>query len=418
MTAPNASDDVGSRSGPARILDGVSVIDCSEGIAGPVAALLLAEAGADVVKVERPEGDVTRSTPAFLTWNRSKRSVVLDLESEPGRDHLHRLLAGADVLIHGFGPTTADRLGLSDTALAASCPDLISASVLAWPAGHPGAEGPGDDLLVSARLGLCDEQQGHRDGPVFLRAPIGSWCAAYLATIGILARLVQRQRGGAGGGPAHTSLAQGALLPTMMHWARAETPGPMFAFGLPKELRPSLFRCGDGVWVHLMRCADTDSPLMRQGLTSLGADGVARANAAGAGPTMPGFPNFGANQAVFVTRPSADWVDDFWAHDIPAQVAAPFGAILADGQARLNGYVIRVEDPERGTLIQAGTPFATEPPSRVTGPAPGLGQHTDEVLRALPASRRDRRRRRRPRRCGHLWTGSGSSTWVTSWPGR
>ncbi len=258
--------------------------------------------------------------------------------------------------------------------------------MLAWPAGHPGAEGPGDDLLVSARLGLCDEQQGHRDGPVFLRAPIGSWCAAYLATIGILARLVQRQRGGAGGGPAHTSLAQGALLPTMMHWARAETPGPMFALGLPKELRPSLFRCGDGVWVHLMRCADTDSPLMRQGLASLGADGVARANAAGAGPTMPGFPNFGANQAVFVTRPSADWVDDFWAHDIPAQVAAPFGAILADGQARLNGYVIRVEDPERGTLIQAGTPFATEPPSRVTGPAPGLGQHTDEVLRALPAS--------------------------------
>ena len=181
-----------------------------------------------------------------------------------------------------------------------------------------------------------------------------------------------------------TSVAQGALLPTMMHWARAESPGPMFEFGLPKELRPSLFRCGDGIWVHLMRCADTDSPLMREGLGSLGDDGVARANAACAGLTMPGFPNFGANQAVFDTRPSGEWLDDFWAHDIPAQVAAPFGAILADGQARLNGYVTRLEDPERGTMIQAGTPFATQPPSRVTGPAPRLGQHTDEVLGALP----------------------------------
>ena len=101
---------------------------------------------------------------------------------------------------------------------------------------------------------------------------------------------------------------------------------------------------------------------------------------------MPGFPNFGANQAVFDTRPSGEWLEDFWAHDIPAQVAAPFGAILADEQARLNGYVTRVEDPERGTMIQAGTPFATEPPSRVSGPAPGLGQHTDQVLAAWPTS--------------------------------
>ena len=367
---------------PSRILDGIHVVDCSEGLAGPVAALLLAEAGADVVKVEGPQGDPTRGTASFLTWNRSKRSVVLDLDSEGGRTDLHRMLGGADILIHGFAPTKADQLGLSDTSLAHSHPQLITASVLAWPAGHPSAEGAADDLLVSARLGLCDEQEGHREGPVFLRAPIASWCAAYLATIGVLARLVQRQRGRAGGGPVHTSLAQGALLPTMMHWARAEQPGPMFEFGLPKELRPSLFRCGDGVWVHLMRCADGDSPLMQAGLSALGEDGVARANEACGGLTTPGFPNFGANQAVFDTRPSREWLDDFWAHDIPAQVAAPFGAILSDHQAQLNGYVARVEDPSLGPLVQAGTPFATEPPSRVTGPAPDLGRHTHEVLAA------------------------------------
>ena len=249
----------------ARILDGVRVVDCSEGIAGPVAALMLAEAGADVIKVEPPDGDRSRASEGFLTWNRSKRSVVLDLGAEGGRGQLDRLLEGADVLIHGFGPVTAAELGLTDEELAARHPQLVTCAVLAWPAGHPSAEGPIDDLLVSARLGLCDEQRGHRDGPVFLRFPFGSWCAVYLSTIGVLARLIQRQRGGAGGGPAHTSIAQGALVPTMMHWARAETPGPMFAWGLPKDLQPSLFECADGVWVHLMRCADTDSPLMVRG---------------------------------------------------------------------------------------------------------------------------------------------------------
>jgi crotonobetainyl-CoA:carnitine CoA-transferase CaiB-like acyl-CoA transferase len=378
--------DPGRPSREEGILDGIRVIDCSEGIAGPVASLLLAEAGADVVKVERPEGDPTRASPAFLTWNRSKRSVVLDLESEQDRSDLHRLLNRADVLIHGFGPTTAERYGLDDASLRASHPRLIGCSVLAWPAGHPSAEGAVDDLLVSARLGLCDEQQGHRDGPVFLRFPIGSWCATYLAAIGVMARLIQRERGGAPGGPVHTSLAQGALLTTMMHWARAESPGAMFSFGLPKELVPSLFECGDGVWIHLMRCADTDSPLMRQGLASLGAAGVARANEACTGLTMPGFPNFGANRHLFLTRPSREWLDDFWTHDIPAQPAAPFGAILADEQARLNGYVTRLDDPERGTMVQAGTPFSTQPPSRVISAAPHLGHHTDEVLGELPAA--------------------------------
>jgi crotonobetainyl-CoA:carnitine CoA-transferase CaiB-like acyl-CoA transferase len=311
---------------------------------------------------------------------------VLDLESGEGRRDLHRLLVGADILIHNFGPSAAGRLDLSDAALAESHPHLIHSAVLAWPAGHPSAEGAVDDLLVSARLGLCDEQQGHRPGPVFLRFPIGSWCAAYLATIGVIARLIQRERGGASGGPAHTSLAQGALLPTMMHWARAESPGPMFAFGLPKELCPSLFECGDGVWIHLMRCADTDAPLMGEALAALGEEGVARANAAFTGLAMPGFPNFGANQTVFLTRPSHEWLEDFWSHDIPAQPAAPFGAILADEQARLNGYVARVDDPGLGAIIQAGTPFSTEPPSRVTRPAPRLGQHTGEVLGQLSTS--------------------------------
>jgi len=365
--------------GGARILDGYRVVDCSEGIAGPVATMLLAEAGADVVKVERPGGDPSRSSLGFLTWNRSKRSVVLDLDTAEGRGELEVLLRGADVLVHGFGPARAAELGLTDEELGRRHPHLVSSSVLSWPAGHPSADGPIDDLLVSARLGLCDEQLGHREGPVFLRFPFGSWCAVYLAAVGILARLVHRGRGGPAG-PANTSVAQGALVPTMMHWARADHPGEMFAFGLPKDLQPSLFECADGVWIHLMRNADVDSPLMAQALADMGPDGVAKANATFTAISTPGYPNHAANQVAFRTRPSQEWLDDFWSHDIPAQPAAPYGAILADPQVRANSYLVEVDDPARGRITQAATPFSTEPPSRVSGPAPALGQHTDEVL--------------------------------------
>jgi crotonobetainyl-CoA:carnitine CoA-transferase CaiB-like acyl-CoA transferase len=382
--------------GEPRILDGIRVIDCSENMAGAVAALLLAEAGADVIKVERPGGDPTRSSLGFLTWNRSKRSVVLDVDTAPGQSDLHRLLDTADVLIHTFGPAAAVRKGLDDHGLSARHPRLITSAILGWPAGHPSADGPSDDLLVSARLGLCDEQRGHRDGPVFLRFPFGSWCAVYLCVIGVLARLIQRERGGAGGGPAHTSVAQGALVPTMMHWARAQDPGPGFAFGLPKDMVPSLFECGDGVWIHLMRCADANSPLMASALDALGEDGIARANAAFTGLSTPGYPNHGANQVAFRTRPSAEWLEDFWAHDIPAQPASQYGAILGDEQAKVNDYVTEVVDSEHGRMVQAGTPFSTTPPSRVSSPAPALGQHTEEVLHDLAAHPGSDKGRRRP----------------------
>src|SRR5215213_4211442 len=98
----------------ASILDGIRIVDLSDGIAGPVATLLLAEAGADVVAVEPPAGAANRATPGFHTWMRSKRSVVLDLDQTDDRAALERLLAAADVVVHNHGPTRARELGLDD----------------------------------------------------------------------------------------------------------------------------------------------------------------------------------------------------------------------------------------------------------------------------------------------------------------
>ena len=93
------------------ILDGIRIVDLSDGIAGPVATLMLAEAGADVVAVEAPEGAANRSTPGFHTWMRSKRSVALDLDTTDDRAALDRLLAAADVVVHNHGPTRAASSG-------------------------------------------------------------------------------------------------------------------------------------------------------------------------------------------------------------------------------------------------------------------------------------------------------------------
>src|SRR5712691_6357736 len=101
------------------ILDGIRIIDMSTGIAGPVATMLLAEVGADVVKVEPPTPGPDRELPGFRTWNRSKRSVALDLSTAEGGDGLEKLLACADVLVHELGPTAAAAAGLDDRSLAA-----------------------------------------------------------------------------------------------------------------------------------------------------------------------------------------------------------------------------------------------------------------------------------------------------------
>jgi len=364
------------------ILEGIRIVDLSDGMAGSVAAMLLAESGADVVVVEPPGGSALRTLPGFRTWLRSKRSVVIDLSHEDGRRNLHGLLDSADVLIHQLPPTRASELGIDDKSLRSVHPDLIACSVLAWPVNHPDADLPVDELLAMARLGLCDAQLPmRRDGPVYIRFPLGNWGATYLAAIGILARLIVRGRTGRVG-PAHTSLVQGALVPMGMHWSRVENPSLPLAFGMPKETRGSqatLFECADGIWIHLMKSPDA-VPAMQEALTELGEEVVSQANSANSELMSMGFPNLGANAAAFRTRPSAEWLRELWAHDIPAQPAMPYGAIFGDEQARANGYVVELDDPELGRITVPGLPLTIEPPQRISHPAPRPGEHTDAVF--------------------------------------
>jgi len=367
-----------------QILEGIRILDLAQGMAGPVAAMMLAESGADVVKIEPPGGDPTRVKSGFAVWNRSKRSVVLDLETERGRSELAKLLGAADVLIHDSGPKSAAAIGLDDAALGTRYPQLIVCSVPAFPVSHPDADRPAHDTLVLARSGILDEQQAvAREGPTFLRIPLCSIGAWHLAAAGIVARLIARERDGIGG-PAHTSLLQGALVPMTMHWASAERPSQSFGRGMPKDAGDSLFVCGDDRWIHLMANPD-GSPLMQEIFAEMGENGVRRANERHeAGQMGASFPNYGANVEALKTRPRQEWLESLWASDVPVQPCLALGELYFDEQANINHYVVEVDDPERGRIRQPGHPYTTTPDSRVKGPAPTLGQHTEEVLPEPP----------------------------------
>jgi crotonobetainyl-CoA:carnitine CoA-transferase CaiB-like acyl-CoA transferase len=361
------------------ILDGIRVIDMSTGIAGPVAAMLLAEVGADVVKVEPPAPGTDRDQWGFRTWNRSKRSVALDLTTDDGKARFEQLLAAADVLVHELGPTAAKEAGLDDAGLAARHPNLIVSSVLSWPANHPDADRAVDETLAMARLGIFDEQLPWlRGGPTFLRFPLGSWGAVYTAASGIVARLVARGRTGIAG-PAHTSLVQGAMVPMGMHWSRAETPSPALAAGFSKESRGSqmtIYECADG-WIHVMGNPML-VPRIQEFVTNYVDEGPIPF--ASTHPEIEWSNPQTALVACFRSQPRQVWLDEMWANDVPVQPCLAFGEVFDDEQARVNEYIVDFDDPVEGRIAMGGKPLTVTPPQTIKGPAPEHGAHTDEVL--------------------------------------
>ena len=365
---------------PASILGGLRVVEVSSSHAASVAGLLLAEAGADVVKVEPPTGDPLRATTAFATWNRSKRSVVLDLTTESGADDLNRLLADADVLLHDLTQTEATNVGLDDRSLHASCPALVIGSVPGYPSGHPDENRRGDELLVQARSGLMDEQMGHRDGPIAIRQPMASWAATYLLAIGIMTRLLTRETTGLGG-TVQTSIYQGALGVLGMFWLRAESPIPLLIES-KYDFPPSVasYECSDGRWVQIMNPGNRIEigaiPLVQQGLAASGH----------AGEAIEGMTAENLRDAMRL-HTCDEWLHALWEHDVAVEPVLSLGESLRMREAELNGYVVDVDDPVWGRTRQAMSPVRTDPPQRVQCPAPIIGQHTTEVLAAASRSR-------------------------------
>jgi crotonobetainyl-CoA:carnitine CoA-transferase CaiB-like acyl-CoA transferase len=357
-------------------LDGVRVLDLSWGIAGPMAGLLLAEQGADVVKVEPPGGDPFRAYDGYKAWNRSRRSVIVDLKQPEGRDAFDRLAATADVVLESFSPGVADRLGVGPAALRERCPRLVYCSIPAYPPGHRRAVRPGWDALVQASVGVQWEQPAWRPGPSFLHVPVPSMGAMFLAVIGITSALVDRERTGQGE-ELSVSLYEGALMLTTQIWQEVERSPEHHA--VMEKTYPmgvhaaSIFQTGDGRWIHAATMAGGQPTRTEEEILGM--------------PPIAGgmFTVTDAKRDAFGRQPDRDaLVDEYHAAGLGAERIEASEAMFTHPQVIANGMVVEVDDPELGPTVQLGPPAVLpDVPPHVVGPQPAAGQHTRAVLREV-----------------------------------
>jgi crotonobetainyl-CoA:carnitine CoA-transferase CaiB-like acyl-CoA transferase len=398
------------------VLDGVRVLDLSWGIAGPVAGMLLSDHGAEVIKIEPPGGDPFRRLSGYAAWLRGRRSVVLDLKTDADRERFLALVDGADVVLTSFGRGVRAELGIPAQALTARNPRLIDCSITPYGdhAGH--RDRPGYDALVAARLGVQWEQRsyfggpiGHihdaepfladleipegmepgspREGPIFSYSPWPSLGAAFLATAGISAALLARDRTGRGQ-TVETSLLQAVLTLTSLKWQRAENPdAPGYrTWTYDRRATKGIFQTSDGRWVQhwvpnpqfVLSSADGDTLASRRSTRALDDPDRIGSDPHNIVILAHYFPQLVDAMARF---PSEDWVRVAAEAGVPLQpVQTPEEALMMDTLLE-EGATVDIDHPEHGRIRQAGILYTmTETPGRVQGPAPVAGQHTDEVL--------------------------------------
>ncbi|MGE0383175.1 MAG: CaiB/BaiF CoA transferase family protein [Gammaproteobacteria bacterium] len=381
------------------IFEGLRVVEFSQGMAGPLAGMLLADNGAQVTKVEPPAGDWARPYPGFLMWNRGKRSVVLDFSTPADLQAARTLAAEADVVIAAFAPGTAARRGLDYAPLRQLNPALVYATI----EGIAGATGAGMrayEGIVAARSGRMmgnDRLSGSviddPARPIWLAAPFNSYGAGMLAMQGIAAALYQRRRTGAGQ-EVRTSLLDGASAATMR--LRFQRQGEAI---VPVQVAPgrSLMlrgialtfltaECSDGRYIQM--CARQDHHF-RNWMTALGlAHLLGEPRFAGAPMQFQCEADVDELEVLLRermrTKTQAEWMRIFIEeHDVGGDPFLTAQEFLDHEQMLANGRIVTIDDPDRGPVTQLGPlVLFSETPSVIRGSAPALGADT---VPAVPA---------------------------------
>ncbi len=380
------------------IMDGaladIRVLDLTQVMAGPFCTMLLADMGADVIKIERPgTGDLSRrmggaelrmrgpDNAPFFALNRNKRSVALDVSVDAQRELFHRLVRTADVVVESFRPGVARRLGVDYEMLARIQPRLIYASVSGFGQTGPWSDRPGFDLIAQGMTGVM-HVTGEPDGaPVKAGIPISDLSAGLHAAYGIVVALHARARTGRGQ-YLETSLFESALALSVWeataYWATGEPPQ---ALGSAHRLNApyQAFRTADG-WINIAALTTAQWQNLCRVLErpELANDERFRDNAA----RMANRPALVTElERVLSGAATGTWVERLLAAGVPAGPILGLDRVLAEPHTGARGMIEHVEHPLEGRVRTLGFPIKMHAtPARVRRPPPRLGEHTDEIL--------------------------------------
>ena len=379
-------------SGPAGPLAGLHVLDVASMLAAPYGATLLGDLGADVVKLEPPGGDVSRSmgprtertSGVFHGVNRNKRSVVADLRSQEGKDVLQALLGWADVVVANQLPSVKQALGLDAGSLARDHPELISVTASTFGETGPYAGLPGIDPVAQALSGFMAVTGAAGGEPTKAGPPIADAVASLLVAVGALAALYERRAAGRG---QHVEVA---LIDGLIH-VQAPYVGQYFLLGTQQPRSGNTidwyapynsYRCADGGRVQLACHADKFFLRLAR---AIGREELASDE------------RFATNEARLLHReeldrilgefcagaPRTEVLQRLWAEDVMVGPVYEYEEVFADPQVRHNEMVVTVDGPD-GPVRTSGVPLRfSATPGSVRRPPPGCGEHTAEVLAEL-----------------------------------
>ena len=377
-----------------RALDGLTVLDLSRVLSGPYCTMMLADMGARVIKVERPgKGDDTRGwgppfqngeSAYFLSINRNKESVTLDLKHPEGRRVLDALIARADVLVENFRPGTLERMGLGYKDLSRQRPDLVYCSVSGFGQTGPRRREPGYDAVMQGEGGLMSIT-GPTDGPGYrLGIAIVDIVAGMFSAYGVAVALLARERTGRGQLVDVGMLDAAAALLTYqagIHFTTGEVPGRL-GNRHPSITPYETLEAADGELV----VAVGNDQLWRTFCGVIGAEALAD------------DPRFRTNKDRVAardalrpllvermrTRPAAAWIESLKAAGIPCGAVRDLAQVFTDPQLIERAMVVALDHPVAGAIRQLGVPIKMSgTQGAVRTPPPALGQHTAAVLGEL-----------------------------------
>jgi crotonobetainyl-CoA:carnitine CoA-transferase CaiB-like acyl-CoA transferase len=394
-----------------QIFERIRIIDMTQGMAGPLATMILADYGAEVIRLEPPGGDPMWSRPAYMVWNRGKKSVELDWSSEEGREQARQLVQGADIFIESLRPGEVGRLGLDYEVLAAANPALIFFSLSAF-----GQEGPYRNLkpydgIVNAKSGRMRDQVGWQgDRPTYRAVNDTSYHTAMFTIQALVAALRVRLMTGRGQ-RVETSLLSGVTAPNNP-WRRFEgqpLPRDRYPREAPKDavIRGELVldryesdpysaipnqlcaECKDGRWIMH---SHTQRDLFKAWMNTIGFEWIWH------DPRFCNAPRFAndedrvaLNLMIFERmkeKTSLEWREMYRRNpDCAGEIMQTTQEAIRHEQFIANDHLVELDDPRVGRITQVGA-FAkmSETPARISRPAPLPGQHTAEILAAPRAS--------------------------------